>query len=213
MLRTAAMNKLYDPENNKFLLGSVIIELILILTKIFQTTILCFSFFGVIFFFLYQYLLIIPFILAITDLLKTFSKIKFLSLVPLSMAILTFNIVNAIDPVIADFYIYLPIRQNLIDLVLANPNNSKQNYQTHPLLGNVKVENNNKSIQITFPRYTIGMGDGGVDLIYLSDEHDISINQSDYAKLRKTLPEFPVPPFFKEVKKIKEHWFWQQEEW
>jgi hypothetical protein len=207
------MNKLYDPENNKFLLWSLIVGLLLILTKIFQTTILCFSFFGVIFFFLYQYLLIIPFILAITYLLKTFSKIKFLSLIPLSIAILTFYIVNVTDPVIADFYIYLPIRQNLIDQVLANQNNSKQDYQIHPLLGKVQVENNNKFTQITFPRYTIGMGDGGVDLIYRSDLLDISINPSDYAKLRKTLPEFPVLPFFKEVKRIKEHWFWQQEEW
>ncbi|CAN1209807.1 hypothetical protein TUMEXPCC7403_06250 [Tumidithrix helvetica PCC 7403] len=207
------MNKPLSKSRGKTLVWLIVTCLTLVGVKVFQVTILCIPIFGVIIWMLCQLLLIVPLVLAIIYLRQQFKTAKFLALIPLAIATLTTLVVYLTDPIVTDFYIYLPMRQSAIDGALATQNAPNQYSLENFLLGKVQVKKEVWGTQVTFPRYTIGMGDGGADYIYRSDDRDISITREEYQKTRTTPPKFPVPPTFKQIRRITNHWFWQEEEW
>ncbi|MEE3716632.1 hypothetical protein V2H45_07735 [Tumidithrix elongata RA019] len=160
-----------------------------------------------------QSFVIAPFVLAIIYLRQQFKTVKFLALIPLAIATLTTLIVYLIDPIVTDFYIYLPMRQSAIARFTAMPNSPNLTYQEDFWLGRIRAKKDAQRMEIVFPRYTFGMGDGGAAFIYRSDDRDISMTRTEYQKFRPTQPEFPVPPTFKKIRRISDRWFWQEEEW
>ncbi|MEI6428184.1 MAG: hypothetical protein WCO45_07310 [Pseudanabaena sp. ELA607] len=187
----------------------------LIGAKIFEVTILHEPFFGIILIFLCAIAQVIPCGIGIIYLWQNYRQQQIKASIPLFIACASLFLIHHIDPVLADFYLYLPIRQPIVDRIISStsPNLQSVSKENHWIVGDIRYSIVDRATQISFPRYTIGMGDGGAGFIYRSDNTDISISLDAYQKLRPTLPQLPILPFLKEVRRIKEHWFWQYDEW
>jgi hypothetical protein len=207
------MNRLFNIPGSKPLILLLLTCLVLIGLKVFQVTILCVPILGGLVVLLSRPLIIVPSVLALIYFGQEFRTVKFRAFIPIAIAALATYLIYTIDPIVTDFYIYLPVRQNLIEQIAAIYNAPIPNSQSHFLLGQVRIEKLGQEMQLTFPRYNVGMGDGGADFVYRSDDRDISISKTEYEKLRTTLPQVPVAPFFKEVRRITAHWFWQEQAW
>ncbi|MEH2460367.1 hypothetical protein [Nostoc sp.] len=204
-------NLLFQQEIPRFV---VFVSLLAFLLKIFQVTLLGY-FLGQLFLGLINLLLFICIILSIIYFILRFKIFGLITaIVPIITLIIAF-VSLSIDPVKTDFFIYYIPRNLVVAKIQANyqfqpTSTSKRTVTVNSMLVQVKQYRN--AFEVYFPRYSWGFGDGGADIVYRSDNQDISITPEQYQQLRDKSTTY-AEPYFKKVIKIQDHWFWQEDEW
>lgn len=204
--------KLLSPESVKALIFVGIVSITAVLIKLFQVTIFTWNllFINILLAVFGSYALLAMGFVYTFNYVSSDSKIAEGKAALLLAAIITASLTATyfIDPIKADFYIYFIPRQRLISMIERGESIKAGTVK--------KFVHDGNALMVFFDRSPFVMfGETSTYLVYRSDDKDISISSEEYQKNRDKLPPFPPSPGgkpgFREIKKIQDHWFWQNE--